>query len=246
MGAAGGGFTDVGAAGCRHCGGRLVKWGTTAAGRRRWRCSTCLRTRSATTGTLLHGLRLRAAFAAVVADMAGAAPRSCRHLAAALGVDRMTVWRWRQKVLQALLAAGQATLAGTGLAGTGLAEATLAEAEGAVLVRESRKASRAWVKHARAPAHYPPPDRLRWVDYRRTGLPLPVPMTPYLCPVRLGRTAAGQALAASPPPPAADPRPAFGRFMAAFRGPATRYLAGYVAWFAARGDTFAGSPALAP
>jgi hypothetical protein len=124
------------------------------------------------------------------------------------------------------------------------------------MVRESRKASREWVNHRRDPAAHPEPDRLRWIDYRLLKLGLPRPMTPYLVAVLIRDAADGtcsvQVGSAGPDRwphdtcphtgsrgrgPASAERPllaAFGRFIRRFRGPATRHLPGYAAWFATR------------
>jgi len=53
-----------------------------------------------------------------------------------------------------------------------------------LVVRESRKASRMWVNHAREPHHYPEPDRLRWLDYRRRGIDPPDWQPRYRIPVQ--------------------------------------------------------------
>jgi hypothetical protein len=110
-------------------------------------------------------------------------------------------------------------------------------------LRESRKASREWVRHERDPARYPPPDRLRWHDYRRLRLPPPTDPR-FRVPVRLVaeegglRAEAGglcqpRDVAAAPDRLAEAMRARFGRFIRRFRGPATRHLAGYLAWFGA-------------
>lgn len=266
---------------CTHCGRtRLARWGRTRRGLQRWRCRDCRRSFCATTGTPLAHTHDLDAFARVLADMLGPSPRSCRQLAAAVGVGRMTVWRWRRRICRALQRSR-------------LKPPQDGQADPTRVVRESRKASREWVNHVREPVRFPAPDRLRWVDYQRLHLPLPDPMEPYHVGIHVVRDAHGThrieldgafAVAGScrtpPPCPATKPglrrkcakgsaaanvgvraaapfskpevvvRPAAadGRlddqlagFLEPFRGPATRYLRGYVAWFATRLDAGAGA-----
>lgn len=236
---------------CAGCGGAaLYRWGRLGeSGGQRWRCRACGRTFTARTGTLLAGRRAPEKLRCIVLDMFAAKPRSCRQLAAELGLDKSTVWSWRRQLSDLLLAAGRDSASGP---------AALVE-----IVRESRKASREWVNHRHDPHRFPAPDRFRWIDYVQQMLPLPDPMTPYLIAVRLDRgvqttrsandapagpigaetkrRAQGSASVPTGSRPAVD-RPACGdaivtafrRFIGAFRGPASRYLDGYVAWFAAR------------
>lgn len=228
---------------CPHCGDSAIGgWGAAANGRPRWRCRVCKRTCSKSTGTALAGIHVPDAFMALLDDMDSASPRSCRVLAKALDLDWMTVWRWRRKVMR-LLARARKPCSRRHL-----------DASQAV-IRESRKASREWVRHEREPDRHPPPDRHRWIDYRRLALPLPDPMTPYLIPLMLGQEPEGRPIAERPgtpdplphrspaaspraerdetPAPAADTSAtlAFRDFMQPFRGPATRHLDGYLAWF---------------
>jgi hypothetical protein len=152
----------------------------------------------------------------------------------------MTVWTWRGRIARALAAA---------------APARDATAAAALSLRESRKASREWVRHERDPARYPRPDRLRWHEYPR--LRLPPPNGPrYRVPVRLVadrkgglRAEAGcapchlRADAGAPSDRLTDAmRERFARFIRRFRGPATRHLAGYLGWFGA----WATGPAVPP
>jgi len=234
---------------CPHCGGgSTVGWGRTRRGWRRWRCRPCRRTFSAVTGTALAGIHDPGKFRRLVRDMAAGPRRSCRALARALDVERMTVWRWRRRVLAALAAGGGVALAG----GAGST---------VVRLRESRKASRAWVRHERDPARHPPPERPRWWEVDRLGLPLPGGMSRFRVGVlleidgrgrrrarRLARgwgftsACAGHAGTAAPSASAAGNAPseapiealrsAFHAFLRPFRGPAARYLEGYAAWFA--------------
>jgi transposase-like protein len=156
---------------CVHCAaGDVVRWGATRTGLPRLRCKRCRRTFSAATGTALARVRLPAKFGQVLDDMLGSAPRSCRALAAQLGVDKMTVWRWRMRILAAVRGLGATRLGG------------IVEAD-EKFVRESRKGSREWVRHAREPARFPKPDRPRWRDFHRLGRLLPVGLSKWQIPV---------------------------------------------------------------
>ncbi len=280
---------------CRRCGSDAVcRWGKRQAAQRsakvlqRWRCRGCCRTFSATTGTILGGIHAPEKFRAVLADMLGPAPSSCRNLASRLDLDKTTVWAWRMKAAAALAAKRPAI-------------PPEQAAVGEVVLRESRKASRQWVDHAREPQRCPQPDRLRWLDYRLRGIIPPDRLPQYRIPVRfladhdgeccavvpsandaadrlpdtdrhptaaawLPRNEAprsGEAPRAGPGRPSRsastqeprgcrqqrrsrslDPMPAsaaatavtghFRSFIRPFRGPATKNLAAYVAWFTAR------------
>ncbi len=141
---------------CLHCGAEGPRpWGQTRTGLKRFRCPACRRTVSSATGTGAARVRLVDKFAAAVADMlSGSRPASCRALAARLGVGRMTIWRWRMRVLEALWEVGAPALYG------------IVEAD-ETLVRESRKGSREWGRHLESPKKSPEPDRPRWRDMRR-------------------------------------------------------------------------------
>jgi transposase-like protein len=161
---------------CAYCsGGNLGRWGKSRRALQRWRCRSCGRSFTAATGTVLARVHSLDKLRAVAADMLARAPASCRQLAAKLGLDRMTVWRWR-RLVAAAWADRKSTFDGAGRCGA--ASATL-------ILRESRKASREWVQHQRNPARHPAPDRLRWIDYRMLELPLPQPMARYRVVVRL-------------------------------------------------------------
>ena len=252
---------------CIHCGATdLGRWGKSRRDLQRWRCRACERSCTAATGTALARVHSLDKLRAVAVDMLSEAPASCRKLAATLGLNRMTVWRWR-KLIAAAWAAAEVTL--------GTAAGCVAASD-PVTLRESRKASREWVRHQRDPQRYPAPDRLRWIDYRALDLPLPEPMDRYRVEVRLdapfrhatearaacdtcmaqaemparqpeaGATCGANAAHARPTKSAAN-RPSAGHadrgnslverfrhFMRPFRGPATRHLQTYQAWFLAR------------
>ncbi len=257
---------------CPSCGGEtLCRWGTSHRNLQRWSCHGCGRTLTAATGTPLANVHSLDKLRAVAVDMLAATPRSCRGLAAATGLDRMTVWRWRRLI------------AGIWAALPPLPPASQSGSSTAIL-RESRKASREWRDHQRDPANHPAPDRLRWIDYRQLELPLPEPMTRYRVQVRLagngecinnavhrpargapcvavGDTVSGHAhaddqrmhtihepdepLEAATHTAATDAATGdehvgssisrrFRHFMSPFRGPATKHLPTYRAWFTAR------------
>lgn len=156
---------------CLHCGAAaLQRWGTTGTGMRRWRCKACRRTFSSTTGAALAGLRRPEKLQQVLEDMLGSAPNSCRGLARRLGANRMTVWRWRMRILAALEGIGASGLGG------------IVEAD-EKFFRESRKGSREWANHARDPARFPRPERPRWRDYGRLGLKRPAGTSKWQVPV---------------------------------------------------------------
>ena len=268
-------LSQVAMTSCPHCQGMsLIRWGCNRRGLQRWQCGDCGRAFTAATGTPFAHVHSLDKLREVAADMLAHAPRSCRELAASLGLDRMTVWRWRR-----LIGAVWARLQPL--------PTTAADGAHAVVLRESRKASREWVDHHRAPHCYPAPDRLRWIDYRQLDLPLPEPMDRYRVPVQL--VATGSCTATTQPfetsgqshypligqvPPAPAPEKAsalhscandtrasadsadptthiddktthitlsqrFRHFLAPFRGPATRHLDTYTAWFTARLGTTA-------
>lgn len=156
---------------CVHCGGSaLVRWGSTRTGLQRLRCKGCGRTFSAATGTVVARIRLPEKLQQALADMLAPVPSSCRRLAARLGVDKMTVWRWRMGILAALGGVGAHRLGG------------IVEADETYL-RESRKGSREWVRHAREPGRWPEPPRPRWRDFRRLGLLLPIGLSRWQIPI---------------------------------------------------------------
>lgn len=156
---------------CVHCGGPdLVGWGSTRTGLQRLRCKACRRTFSAATGTAVARIRLPEKLQQALEDMLGPVPGSCRRLAARLGVDKMTVWRWRMRILAALEGIGAECLGG------------IVEAD-ETFQRESRKGSREWVRHEREPERCPAPPRPRWRDFRRLGRLLPVGLSQWQIPI---------------------------------------------------------------
>lgn len=161
----------AGRAACPYCDHeRMTRWGMTRTCVQRLRCNECSRTFSSTTGTPLAGIHSPARFQNVLADMFSHHPGSCRSLSDALEIDKMTVWRWRQKIIQALLGCGAEDLGG------------IVEAD-EKFFRESRKGSREWVNHNRVPLNHPAPDRPRWIDFKRQKLKLPAGISRYQIPV---------------------------------------------------------------
>ena len=151
---------------CVHCGATaLQRWGETRTG-----LQLPILMATARTGTALARVRRPEKLQQVVADMLSRAPRSSRALAARLGVDKMTVWRWRKRILAALTGVGATLLHG------------IVEAD-EKFFRESRKGSREWVHHERNPVLFPKPDRPRWQDYRRLGLLRPAGVSKWQIPV---------------------------------------------------------------
>lgn len=142
------------------------RWGSDRRSNPRWCCGDCGRTFGSSTDTVLAGLRSPSKFARVVEDMLGTAPGSCRKLAAELGVDKTTVWKWRLKIARRLQGEGPVSLGRR----VRITQRPL---------RESRKGSREWMRHARDPARFAAPDRPRWIDVDRLRLRLPLPIAAY-------------------------------------------------------------------
>jgi transposase-like protein len=162
---------------CPRCGGSaMCRWGKSSTERRsarvvqRWRCGGCCRTFSTRTGTLLAGIHAPGKFEAVLGNMLGPEPASCRDLASRLALDKTTIWQWRLKI-GAAFAASLPTIPSRALQ------------LGETVLRESRKASRMWVDHARDPDTHAKPDRLRWLDYRLRGMKPPDQLPQYRVPV---------------------------------------------------------------
>ena len=152
---------------CPRCGGHAIcRWGSDRRGRPRWCCRGCARTFCGSTGTVLAGLRAPDAFGCVLKDMLGDMPSSCRKLAAELRVDKTTVWEWRRKIVQGLLTERRMG-------------STLRVEISPRPIRESRKGSREWVRHACDSARFSAPNRPRWIDVDRRLLRLPLPLAAY-------------------------------------------------------------------
>lgn len=143
---------------------RWGKSGTTP----RWRCRSCSKTFTAFSGTPLAYAKRRPELLETALEMLGDNPRSCQKLADALGVHRMTVWRWRLKVLRAIEGYGDQALAG------------LVEAD-ETFFRESRKGSREWALHRKGEG--PEPPRPRWRDFDRKKVKLPRGLSRWQIPV---------------------------------------------------------------
>ncbi|CUH67607.1 Transposase [Thalassovita autumnalis] len=143
---------------CPHCGSsHRQKWGRTRTGAQRYRCNQCNRTFNGRTGSSIAHLQRIDQFYRVLEDMFGdVAPSSIRHLARQLGVNKDTVWRWRQIILRSL------SQSITPLSGIVEVDETF--------VRESRKGSREWVRHEADPINHPKPPRLRWYEYKLLGV----------------------------------------------------------------------------
>lgn len=198
--------------------------------------------------------------------------RSCRALATELGWSKNTVWRWRATIMAALDVVDEP-------ASEPILHADLH------IIRESRKASREWVRHAADPSGSPAPDRPRWIDVDSGRLPEALPRERFRVPLLVTvdaepgwraqqltaqpcsgsldvrGAAAGRSPAASfsdvTPAPSqrhatkallrrpnnadlghssprlGSPGELLRRFLEPFRGPATRHLRGYLAWFGA-------------
>ena len=156
---------------CVYCGATaLHRWGETRTGLQRLRCRGCRRTFSSATGTALARVRRPEKVQLVLEDMLSPTPSSCRALAARLGVDKMAIWRWRTRILAALIGVGATLLHG------------IVEAD-EKFFRQSRKGSREWVNHERNPVLFPKPERPRWRDYRRLGLLRPAGVSKWQIPV---------------------------------------------------------------
>lgn len=91
---------------------------------------------------MLAGIHTPDKLGIVVSDMLSPEPSSCRRLASALRLSKMTIWARRQKVSRAFAAIQSFTDK------HGEDVRTHSAAELAVeVLRESRKASREWVDH---------------------------------------------------------------------------------------------------
>jgi transposase-like protein len=258
---------------CPYCTGtRLHRWGKSKRGRPRHSCRGCRRTFSAATGTIVLNIHDQGKLHALLARMVGGATLSCRCLAAELGLNKNTIWRWRSAIMAALETLDVP-------APEPAAEADLH------IVRESRKASREWVRHAADPLGFSAPDRPRWIDVDSGRHPEPLPRAAYRVPLLVVLDSGqgwrserynGQAAGASSQvatgcidrlisdalggqddecrerqsttvisrrsatgegsgnlPGLGSPGERLQTFLRPFRGPATRHLSGYLAWFTA-------------
>ncbi len=152
---------------CRFCrAGDPWRWGSTG-GVARWRCRGCRKTFTVLTGTPLAFAKKRPKQFAAAVDMLSDHPRSCRKLAAALGVHWMTVWRWRIRMLRAAETIGEQA--------TGMAEAD------ETFFRESRKGSREWALFRKNLG--PEPPRPRWRDFDKRKAQLPRGLSKWQVPV---------------------------------------------------------------
>lgn len=235
---------------CPHCdGARVQRWGG-FAGRRRYRCVACTRTFSDFTGTPLATLKRIECWPAFCHCMRQSL--SVRRTARRLGVDKDTAFRWRHRLLGALRAADTRPLGAT----VTFHETWFAFSEKGQRVRDRPARRRAafrrvdmtpvWVTVAR--------DETGRTASAVVGLhrPSATDLAACLAP-RLSRSA--ELVSATGPYGApgvlavrlevryrrADPRSpevravrrytlALRRWIARFRGVATRYLAHYLAW----------------
>ena len=97
---------------CPHCGhDRNTRWGSTRTGVQRLRCRSFRRTLSSSTGTALAA-SIRRPLSSGDRRHVCDHPRSCRRLGRALALNKMTIWRWRQKIIRALGGSGASNLGG--------------------------------------------------------------------------------------------------------------------------------------
>jgi transposase-like protein len=262
---------------CPYCSGRaLGRFGRTPQGAQRWHCRGCGRKHQAVTATALAGLHQPGKFACLVEDMLGPEPSSCRRLARRLALDKSTVWKWRQKA-SGLFAA----IAGAELIEP-IVKREMVVRESRKASREWVNHDRdpatypapdrlRWVDYRRrglsSPDHLP---RYRIVvgiavdgsGRRSAAVGADHPALGCASSSASSTVDPSRACATAPPLwPAvssmddalARTTAAFRAFIDTFRGPATRHLPAYVAWFVARADdrrqragaTIGGSPALA-
>jgi len=143
----------------------------------RWKCRACNKTYTNMTGTPLAYAKKRPELLAAADDMLSDSPRSCRKLGEHLGVNAMTVWRWRLKILRSVDGYGDKQLK------------DLVEAD-ETFFRESRKGSREWADHMRGGG--PEPARPRWRDFERHGAQLPRGLSRWQIPVLVLRDRHGK------------------------------------------------------
>lgn len=152
------------------------RWGKSGTDQR-WRCRTCGKTYANLTGTPLAYAKKRPELLEAAKNMLGDDPLSCRKLGELLGVNRMTAWRWRLKILRSLDSFGDTQLR------------NLVEAD-ETFFRESRKGSREWALHHDGDG--PAPPRPRWRDYDRLREPLPRGLSRWQIPILVLRDRTGK------------------------------------------------------
>lgn len=151
-------------AGCPRCAATTrSRWGHTRTGAQRWRCGDCGATWSGLTGTPIAGIRRPDLFIDLLRNMIEAdKPWSCRKAGTKLGISRHTAWRWRMAIIRLLPAERNGIM-------SGIVEADEARQ------RESRKASREWVRYRANPQTEPRPPREPWHYYTRRNAPVKAP-----------------------------------------------------------------------
>jgi transposase-like protein len=156
---------------CPTCSGPAVRWGT-ITGLQRWRCraAACRKTFNAAHGTGMRRIKFRDKFQAFAEDMTSSHPLACREAAKKYGVDKMTAWRWRMKICGAMAGIGSESFAG------------VVEAD-ETFCRESRKGSREWAKHLKAPQLFAAPPRLQWKKYKEEEIPMKRGLSRWQIPV---------------------------------------------------------------
>lgn len=150
--------------GCPRCASsKRCRWGHTRTGAQRWRCDDCGATWSGLTGTLIAGIRRPDLFIDLVRNMMAAEkPWSCRKAAEKLDISRHTAWRWRMAIIRLLPAERTGVMS------------RIVEADEARL-RESRKASREWVRYKSDPLNVPRPPREPWRFYKSRNATVKAP-----------------------------------------------------------------------
>lgn len=210
---------------CPHCAGATTRWGRSAAGHRRRCCRDCNRTHVERPPALKR-MHRPDVLQWLLRDMLSRSPSSVRAFAARYGLHRTSVWRWRLHLLKHTMPR----------------HLEQSELDGLV-VRESRKGSREWVRHERNPGRWPCPPRPRWSD--RPKLHTESNWLVWIMMDRDGgsiRLAAGRSAQRSLMRPNAirfrslicGASDTLRMFLAPFCGPATRYLHLYAAWHALR------------
>jgi len=161
---------------CPACGaGKPHRWGRCGTDQR-WRCRSCRKTYTALTGTPLARAKKRPELLEAARNMMGDDPLSVRKLAEELGVNRMTAWRWRLKIVRAVDKFSDGKLR------------TIVEAD-ETFMRESRKGSREWSRHHNGDG--PAPPRPRWRDHDRHGVHMPRGLSRWQVPILVLRDREG-------------------------------------------------------